>query len=121
MVVIAPVTAVRFALALNDRVSALLEPIWKVIAAVSLPPAANRASPAYLVLLMMLVSSLPSSSYSAFSEVRSSSLLVSFAAWVARSFMRCMMSVISLKAPSAVCSREMESPVLRMATSMPRD
>ncbi len=121
MVVIASVTSVSSPLASNDRVSALLAPIWKVIAAVNLPAAANSASPAYLVLVMMLVNSLPNSSYSGCSAVRSSVLLVSFAAWVARSFMRCMISVISLNAPSAVCNSETAPPVLRIATSMPRD
>ncbi len=101
------------------RVSAELEPIWKLTAAASL--VVNRFSPAYLVLLKMLVISLANSSNSDCREVRSSAELVSFAAWVARSFIRCRMSVVSLNAPSAVCSREMASPVLRMATSMPRD
>ncbi|MCY1307460.1 hypothetical protein D9M70_573850 [compost metagenome] len=66
-------------------------------------------------------SSLPSSSHSDLMAVRSAVALVSFALWVARSFMRWRMSVTSLNAPSAVCSMEMASPVLRVATSMPRD
>jgi hypothetical protein len=45
---------------------------------------------------------------------------VPLAASVARSFMRCRMSVTSLKAPSAVCIIEMPFWVFFWATAMPR-
>ena len=129
---VAPIRVFRVVLMSTVKVSELLAPIWKTTPAAVAPnlpaspsilpsSAANRLAPAYLVLATMLYSSLASSSYSDCRAVRSSALLVSLAAWVARSFMRWTMSVISWKAPSAVCSRETASLVLRMATSIPRD
>ncbi|MNE85381.1 hypothetical protein D3C80_1823740 [compost metagenome] len=64
----------------------------------------------------MLPSSLPSSLNSASMASMSLVLLVPLAAWVARSFMRWVMLVISSMAPSAVWIMETASWALRMPT-----
>ena len=115
-------SVVRLPETFSARVSSLVAPIWKDTSASNLPlvpSLLNSFSPAKLLFSMILLSSLPSSLYSACIALRSASLLVPLADWVARSFMRCMISVISLSAPSAVCSSEEASLTLRRATAMP--
>ena len=115
-------SVVRLPETFSARVSSLVAPIWKDTSAPNLPlvpSLLNSFSPAKLLFSMILLSSLPSSLYSACIDLRSASLLVPLADWVARSFMRCMISVISLSAPSAVCSSEEASLTLRRATAMP--
>ncbi len=99
-------------------VSLVEAPIWKVMAAARVPPCISFWPPK-LVLVMTLASSLPSASYSLCIAVLSAAFDEASAAWVARSFMRVSMLPTSSSAPSAVCSREVEFWVLRIATLMP--
>ena len=68
---------------------------------------------------MMLFSSAFSAVNSPCSDLRSSPLLVSSAAWVARSFMRNRMLFTSSNAPSAVCIMAVALLMLFIATPMP--
>ena len=97
-------------------VVALLAPIWKVRAA----PAANILVPLKAVLDRVRLISSARAWYSWFRLARSESLLVALADCTASSRMRCPMSLILDRAPSAVCDSEMASLAFRMATFMPR-
>ena len=97
-------------------VVALLAPTWKVRA----EPAANNLVPLKEVLARLRLISSARAWYSWFRLARSESLLVALADCTASSRMRCPMSLILDRAPSAVCDSEMASLALRMATFMPR-
>ena len=107
-----PAASVSFSLA--------VPPIWKVTAPSNAPPFSSFLPP-NVVLSTMLLSSDFSSVNSAFIAVMSLELLVPFAAWVDRSFMRCTMLVISSIAPSAVCIMETAFWALSIPTFWPLD
>ncbi|MNR32204.1 hypothetical protein D3C85_1497690 [compost metagenome] len=86
-----------------------------------MPASLIRVSPPNLVLSLMFFSSAVSSFISVPMARRSSALAVPLAPWVARSFMRWTILVISSMAPSAVCIMETASWALRMPTFWPLD
>ena len=93
-----------------------LAPIWNCEVAV----VARMFWPLNWVPPSVRVASCASWTNSSFRLMRSSSVLVPLADWIASSRMRWKMSLILPRAPSPTCAIEMPSLALRMATFMPR-